>query len=495
MSTLKANKLQPFSGDTIIITNDTVVTGSVTATEGFIGSLTGTATNATTAATASNITPAITSDGVNRILTSDGDGTVTAEANLTFNGNNLTILGSTTSSGDISFSTLGSNVIQTLTNIVPTGTASYVSGTTIIGDTNSTTYLNYGVNLVETITTQNYCAKLPQTPKTGKSTTVINISGADLLLFPNTGSGEINGEVGGYIVIPSDGQSYTFNCYENPLPGGWSAVSAFPGGTQTQYTGIISSSIGSWNNSTSGSSVLAFINNTTKILGNGAASFSINSYANFLPLQYETTGVAGNDVGSYYSPTQTWKRINSITLYTNITSSISGSLVTINTIVPIIIQNSNAYFFYNSGTTTPNFYNYTQDPSWTAFKSTTYNSWVAANVTTADAFLGTLGFASYGGFTNSVVPGAFTPTSNGSIYSTVVGGPGTVKFTMFLNPNVTSSPIGKMIGKSLIGSYYSSTLGSNIDVYTQRYFGLGIKNYSNDITQIQLQAKLNLLLA
>jgi hypothetical protein len=77
-----------------------LVVSSVSAS--FTGSLSG------TAATASNITPAIASDGVNRVLTSDGDGTVTAEANLTFNGSTLLVTGSVTVSGS-----------NTLTNIGP----------------------------------------------------------------------------------------------------------------------------------------------------------------------------------------------------------------------------------------------------------------------------------------------------------------------------------------------------------------------------------------
>ena len=50
----------------------------------------GTITNANTA---SNITPAINGNVNNRVLTADGDGTLTGEANLTFNGNKLIVVG------------------------------------------------------------------------------------------------------------------------------------------------------------------------------------------------------------------------------------------------------------------------------------------------------------------------------------------------------------------------------------------------------------------
>jgi uncharacterized membrane protein YgdD (TMEM256/DUF423 family) len=92
----------------------------------------------------------------------------------------LIISGTAALSGDISFSISGSGIVQTLTNITPTGTASFVSGTNIIEGTNSTTYLNYGINLIETITSQSYCVRLPLVPKTGKQVTIINISGGDL---------------------------------------------------------------------------------------------------------------------------------------------------------------------------------------------------------------------------------------------------------------------------------------------------------------------------
>ena len=75
--------------------------GGINATGGFTGSLLGTAT------TASNITPAVASDGVNRVLTSDGDGTVTAEASLTFDGSALLVTGSATITGSNALTTIG----------------------------------------------------------------------------------------------------------------------------------------------------------------------------------------------------------------------------------------------------------------------------------------------------------------------------------------------------------------------------------------------------
>jgi len=89
--------------DKIFMSGSVIVTGSLVVTGGITGSLLGTAT------TASNITPSIASDGVNRILTSDGDGTVTAEANLTFDGNTLLVAGSLNQSGSFKIGYSGSN--------------------------------------------------------------------------------------------------------------------------------------------------------------------------------------------------------------------------------------------------------------------------------------------------------------------------------------------------------------------------------------------------
>lgn len=68
--------------------------GSVEASlGGFTGSLQGTSSWATNALTASNITPAITNNTDNRVLTATGAGSINGEANLTFNGSLLDVIG------------------------------------------------------------------------------------------------------------------------------------------------------------------------------------------------------------------------------------------------------------------------------------------------------------------------------------------------------------------------------------------------------------------
>lgn len=68
--------------------------GSVEASlGGFTGSLQGTSSWATNTLTASNITPAITNNTDNRVLTATGAGSINGEANLTFDGSLLDVIG------------------------------------------------------------------------------------------------------------------------------------------------------------------------------------------------------------------------------------------------------------------------------------------------------------------------------------------------------------------------------------------------------------------
>jgi hypothetical protein len=79
----------------VIVSGSSAALTSVTATAGFTGSLSGSATSATSASyalTASNITPAISNDVNDRVITANGNGTLNGEGNLTFNGQTLGVL-------------------------------------------------------------------------------------------------------------------------------------------------------------------------------------------------------------------------------------------------------------------------------------------------------------------------------------------------------------------------------------------------------------------
>lgn len=99
-------------------------------------------------------------------------------------------------------------------------------------DTGTTAVLIYGVNVIDTATISDFCARLPLTPLKGKSVIVVNTSTIPVRIFPSVDGGKINGVVDGYFDVPADSLPYTFVCYENPNPGYW--------GTTTRATSNIS---------------------------------------------------------------------------------------------------------------------------------------------------------------------------------------------------------------------------------------------------------------
>lgn len=89
-------------------------------------------------------------------------------------------------------------------------------------DINSTAYLNYGLTHISSVPTVNdYACHLPNPPIEGRQVTIVNTCGIDIVVFPSLPGGSINGITNGSFTVPSNGQAYTFFCYENPAPGAW----------------------------------------------------------------------------------------------------------------------------------------------------------------------------------------------------------------------------------------------------------------------------------
>jgi hypothetical protein len=89
-------------------------------------------------------------------------------------------------------------------------------------DINSTAYLNYGLTHISSVPTVNdYACHLPNPPIQGRQVTIVNTCGIDIVVFPSLPGGTINGITNGSFTVPSNGQAYTFFCYENPAPGAW----------------------------------------------------------------------------------------------------------------------------------------------------------------------------------------------------------------------------------------------------------------------------------
>ena len=218
----------------------------------------------------------------------------------------LNLNGSITASGDLRFSSTGSGIVASLTNITLSGTASFTGSTDVLFGTNTTTYLQYGINLISSgsATSSSYCCRLPLVPKTGKEVTVINNSGCEVLIFPSMEDGDINGFVNGNIIIPPNNQAYTFVCYENPLPGGWSVTNLPNGSTQVWDTAGIDAPAF---NTAFG--FTAYINPTTKVSTNNMhaspfpTSLSAAQWGITTPSGYTTAQAAG----SFIVPSSVWK--------------------------------------------------------------------------------------------------------------------------------------------------------------------------------------------
>jgi hypothetical protein len=414
----------------------------------------------------------------------------------------LIVSGAATLSGNISFTTSGSGVIQTLTTIGANGTASYA------GFSNTTASLNYGINLINYAASQDYCVKLPQ-PVTGKSVIVINKSGIDVKVFPSNIGGDINGNINGFAVVPSNGTSYAFNCYENPLPGGWSVLST-NGTTQTLTSEVISGSVGpklypavGWENSKNN---FAFINNTLKITGSSFAGMP--PQFNFLvptnDPQYQIGNSFNNNFDSYQwissrqFPTDSWRRINSITLITNLTGSAAvTSQISWNMTLGF---DTHFYFasdptlrwvggFWNNNTGYPNI-----DPAFTNWRNNVQIPWAAANDGNGHPLQTGFGGSGAGPIPSivSITPGTFTAGGVSPYLAVNAGDPGTARFTINLPQQYAAS----FFGYTDLGARYISSFAPNqyyyngisyvpvglLDAYSVKCWGIGMYNNSSEIS-------------
>jgi hypothetical protein len=385
----------------------------------------------------------------------------------------LSLLGSLTSSGDLSFTTSGSGVVTSLTNITLSGTASFTGSTDVLFGTNTSTYLQYGVNLISSgsAASSSYCCRLPLVPKTGKEVTVINNSGCEVLIFPSMENGDINGFVNGNIIIPPNNQAYTFVCYENPLPGGWSVTNLPNGATQIWDTSIIDAP--AFNNSFSNT---IYINPTT------VATTAIIHPAPFITslsaaqwgISTPTGATTAQAAGSYIVPSSVWKKVTNISVSTNITSSFKDQM---------ILRLTNYATLYctlqNTTTVVPN---PNSDINFQSFCNTTYLTWANQNMITGSAIVNSPNIyleiistgLSAGQVVNTTVPGTFVPSQGETNLSNTVGGAGTGKHSLNIpNPGTTGLPLGQMVGRSLVGTF--TTVNNQVlDVYFGKNMGFGI---------------------
>jgi len=384
----------------------------------------------------------------------------------------FSVTGSITSSGDIVFTTSSSGVVTPLNNITLSGTASFTGSTDVLLGTNTTTYLQYGINLISSgaAASSSYCCRLPLVPRTGKDVTVINNSGCEVLIFPSMENGDIDGFVNGHIIIPPNNQAYTFVCYENPLPGGWSVTNLPNGSTQIWDTAIVDAL--SFNNAFSNT---VYINPTTKattaaihpapfITSLSAAQWGITT-----PSGYTTAQAAG----AFIIPSSVWKKVTNISVSTNFTASFKDQM--------ILRLTNYATLFCTLQNTTTVVPNPNSDANFQTFCNTVYANWANQNMITGSTIINSPNIyleiistgLSAGNLVNTAVPGTFVPSSGETNLSDTIGGAGTGKHSLNIpNPNATGLPLGQMIGRSLVGSF--TTVNNQVlDVYFGKNMGFG----------------------
>lgn len=293
----------------------------------------------------------------------------------------------------------------------------------------TTTILNYGVNVVTTVTLTNKAAKLPQ-PVTGKTVKVVNMSNDILLIFPSNVGGQINNyPINAPASIPPDGKLYEFICIENPLPGAWvwsaPATNQYDSGDVTANTTIA----------------------TNIIVAANAANFGErNSFSastgwgyngkNNSPILLGTD--AGGDIVAF-KPSTPWTGITKIKVYTNLSATSSN--------VSFGLTNGNSITYYDPITD--------------------------AVITNGPGYAGNFGSPAFG-YCNNVVPGASLPAGT---LTTNVGDQGTAWGELIYTGTGISifSGVGDIF-QGLIPNPFPPPV-QNVNSWYSSYISFGIKPF------------------
>jgi hypothetical protein len=421
----------------------------------FTGSLRGSSSYADRAMTASY---ALNASGTTIVT-----GSFATTGSNTFVGNQ-DVNGAISASGDFRFTSVGTSIVYPINNFQPHGTASFVQGSvTEIDGTNTTASLAYGINLISTASGDQYCCTLPTIPQKGKSVTVINKSGVNVRVFPSQIGGDVNGVIDGNFVIPPNNQSYVFNCYDNPLPGGWSIIVS--GGGQTLYTsGEISIPITS-----SANFVNVSVNNSVQ----QSTTAMAGPFSSLGSLSTDTTAYIANVFDGFispvYLPDTPWTKINSVQVISNLSGSYGDESNGQFIITRVVHNLFNTTRNVNNG----NYNQFMFNTAYNNFINSTYVPWLNTNIGNDQAVNGAAQVSIYPFYTQYTpqfytMPGAFVPSATSPIVSDTVGGPGTWRSKKIYPTNV---PWGKKIGKNLIGTYYDAQQASNIEFYDCRSVG------------------------
>jgi hypothetical protein len=222
----------------------------------------------------------------------------------------------------------------------------------------TTTNLVFGYNVISNATATNYACRLPNPPKKGMSTTIINTSGVPIVIYPSVTGGSINGVINGSALIPSDGKPYVFFCYENPLPGAWTWTP--PAINQYDSGEIII-------NTTSGNNVWALLNSSMKGVGAGFNSSSGWGY-DCLNSALFSVGAGASGYEAMQRPNPTWNNLLKIKVYTNLLTDFGGATMGLTQGSTINLYEANTLNLlgtdagggagnYGNGTTVPYYFN------------------------------------------------------------------------------------------------------------------------------------------
>jgi len=168
----------------------------------------------------------------------------------------------------------------------------------------TTLVLNYGVNIVTSVTLSNYACKLPQ-PVTGQVVRVINSSTLPLVLYPSNVGGSINNQpINQPVTIPPNGSIYEFICIVNPMPGAWTWSNP---ATNEYNSGIITVNTTGTNKFIAASDANNFIENTGVV---SSTAWTVDALSK--PLQQS---------GGVFKPQTAWKGMTKIKVYTNLSAT------------------------------------------------------------------------------------------------------------------------------------------------------------------------------
>lgn len=302
---------------------------------------------------------------------------------------------------------LGTSVSQVVSDVVPSGSSLLTVSS----------YLQYGINVITQSSVDDYALRMPIPPTKGKQVVVINLSSGPIVLYPSMSGGSINGSIDGSFVIPNNGLSYVFFCYENPAPGAWSMM--FVPSVNQYDSGIITANMLGPNYDTdvfSASDALRVVQSSSFYGNSGWGYNGINN-----PLYLVST--SGTPYVAF-KPSVLWNAITKVSVYTNMAVDYGQTFG---------LYFGSAYSYYNSGTTSPI---------------------VAAN----NYLSGSAGSPSYGNATTPL-PG----TAPSSPLTPNVGDPG----TMWGELIYSSNPI--QIGDVLLQTNINIPGHNNVDQWSSRY--------------------------